>query len=194
MDGIASEIKKDNFSYKYDVFKNLSHYSLVAAAVPNSLYFVFDGFQPISKKEFNEKIVTLETGYAQYLIDKYDNFQKKTGLAVKPRYSDFKAIEAAILKNKVYNELENLGEYADKNYPKTILGTYHRGLYFEKIGQFKRAIKEYQKAFTQQEIGDLTKEYVLNRSEDLKYKKEETKDVPVEEIPAETPTEEPKKD
>ena len=77
-----------------------------------------------------------------------------------------------------------------------MLGTYHRGLYFEKIGQFKRAAKEYQNAYTKTEIGDLTKAYILDRAEALKGKKEEPKveetqtDAPAEPVP----TEEPKKD
>ncbi|WP_396148243.1 alpha/beta hydrolase [Flavobacterium sp.] len=198
LDDVAKEIKNPNVNYRYDVFQNTSHYSLVAEAIPSAFYFIFNGYQPISKLEFNEKILKLESGYTQYLIDKYDAIEKKIGLKVQPRYSDFKAIEAAIIKNKAYSELENLGAYADKQYPKTMLGTYHRGLYFEKIGDYKRAAKEYQSAYSKSEIGDLTKNYILNRAEDLKSRKEEPKQeiketAPVE-TPTETPAEAPKKD
>jgi hypothetical protein len=115
---------------------------------------------------------------------------------MQPRMSDFKAIEAAILKNKAYDEFQLLAEYSDKQYPKTMLGTYQRGMYFEKTGDYKRAAKEYMRAYTQEPIGDLTKEYLLDRAEALKGKKEEPK---VEEVPTDTPvepvpTEEPKKD
>ncbi len=199
LDDFAKEIKNPNVTYRYDVFQNTSHYSLVAEAIPSAFYFIFNGYQPISKLEFNEKILKLENGYAQYLIDKYDYIEKKIGLKIQPRYSDFKAIEAAILKNKAYSDLEILGDYADKQYPKTMLGTYHRGLYFEKIGQFKRAAKEYQNAYTKAEIGDLTKSYILDRAEALKSKKEESKEEVIEPAPTDTPvepvpTEEPKKD
>ena len=76
-----------------------------------------------------------------------------------------------------------------------MLGTYQRGMYFEKTGDSKRAAKEYMRAYTQEPIGDLTKDYLLDRAEALKGKKEEPKveEVPAE-TPAETPTEEPKKD
>jgi hypothetical protein len=79
-----------------------------------------------------------------------------------------------------------------------MLGTYHRGLYFEKTGDYNRAAKEYQSAYTKSEIGDLTKNYILDRAEDLKSRKVEPKQeieelVPVE-TPTETPTEAPKKD
>ena len=52
-----------------------------------------------------------------------------------------KAIEAAILKNKAYPELQELSKYADKHYPKTTLGVYHQALYYEKMGEFKKALK-----------------------------------------------------
>ena len=55
--------------------------------------------------------------------------EKDLGLDIKPRLSDFKAIEAAILKNKAYEELQPLADYANKKYPKAILGTYHQALY-----------------------------------------------------------------
>ena len=191
LDDVAKEIKNPNLNYRYDVFQNTSHYSLVAEAIPSAFYFIFNGYQPISKLEFTEKIVKLENGYAQYLIDKYDNIEKKMGLKVQPRYSDFKAIEAAIIKNKAYSDFEILGAYADKQYPKTMLGTYHRGLYFEKTGDYKRAAKEYLNAYTKLEIGDLTKNYLLNRADDLKSRKETPKQEIEEAAPVETPTEKP---
>ena len=191
LDDVAKEIKNPNLNYRYDVFQNTSHYSLVAEAIPSAFYFIFNGYQPISKLEFNEKIVKLESGYAQYLIDKYDNIEKKMGLKVQPRYSDFKAIEAAIIKNKAYSDFKILGAYADKQYPKTMLGTYHRGLYFEKTGDYKRAAKEYLNAYTKLEIGDLTKNYLLNRADDLKSRKETPKQEIDESAPMETPTEKP---
>ncbi len=199
LDDLVKEIKNPNVIYRYDVFQNTSHYSLVAEAIPSAYYFIFNGYQPISKLEFNEKILKLESGYAQYLIDKYNYIEQKIGLKTQPRYSDFKAIEAAILKNKAFSDLEILGAYADKQYPKTILGAYHRGLYFEKTGQSKRAVKEYQNAFTKAEIGDLTKAYILDRAEALKGKKEEPKEEVIESTPIDTPaepvpTEEPKKE
>ncbi|CCG54426.1 Protein of unknown function precursor [Flavobacterium indicum GPTSA100-9 = DSM 17447] len=194
LDDFAKEIKNPNVIYRYDVFKNTSHYSLVAEAIPSAFYFIFNGYQPISKLEFNEKILKLEKGYAQYLIDKYDYIEKKIGIKMQPRMSDFKAIEAAILKNKAYDEFQLLADYSDKQYPKTMLGTYQRGLYFEKTGDNKRAIKEYLRAYTQEPIGDLTKDYLMDRAEALKGKKDAPKE---EETPApteETPTEEQKKE
>ena len=60
LDDVAKEIKNTNLNYRYDVFQNTSHYSLVAEAIPSAFYFIFNGYQPISKLEFNEKILKLE--------------------------------------------------------------------------------------------------------------------------------------
>ena len=159
----------------------------MAKAIPNAIYFVFDGYQPISMVEFQDKILKLEAGYTDYLIAKYDELEKRFGFKMKPRLSDFKAIEAAILKNKAYNELMPLSDFANKHYPKTTLGTYHEALYFEKTGNYKKAIKSYQKAFTQEAIREITKDFMMNRAEALKGKPDE----PTEDVPAETPTEQP---
>ncbi len=187
LDANIKAIPNPNFKYFNDTFKEASHYSLVAKAIPNALYFIFDGYQPISMVEFKDKILKLDAGYADYLIKKYDDLNIKLGLQIKPRLSDFKAIEAAIMKNKAYDDFQILSKYAEKHYPKTILGTYHQAMYYEKTGNYKKALKEYQKAYTQEEIRELTKDYMLSKAEALKGKE----DKPTEETPAETPTEEP---
>ena len=146
LDANVKAIPNPTFKYQNDTFKGASHYSLVAKAIPNAIYFIFDGYQPISMVEFQDKILKLDSGYTDYLIAKYEELEKKFGFKIKPRLSDFKAIEAAILKNKAYNELMPLSDFANKHYPKTTLGTYHEALYFEKTGNYKKAIKSYQKA------------------------------------------------
>lgn len=175
LDQNINAIPNKNFRYQYDDFKGASHYSLVAQAVPHALYFIFDGYQPISMVEYQNKIVKLDKGYTQYIIDKYKNIEEKLGLKILPRLTDFKAIEAAILKNKAYPELQELSKYAEKNYPKTTLSVYHQALYYEKMGEFKKAIKEYNKGFTREPIRELTVEFMLNRAERLKGKEDESK-------------------
>ena len=61
-----------NINYKYDDFKNSNHYSLVLHAVPGALYHIFASFQPISSVEYKENIVTLPSGYVNYLKAKYE--------------------------------------------------------------------------------------------------------------------------
>ena len=84
------------------------------------------------------------------------------------RLNDFKAIEAAILKNKAYDEFDKLADLAKKQYPKSMLYDYHMAMMYEKQGDYKKAVKAYQNAFQKEEIGDLTKDMMLDKADELK--------------------------
>ena len=154
-------------NYKYDSFKGASHYSLVLYSIPNALYQIFESYKPISSTEYTEKIAVLPSGYVDYLVTKYDLLSKNLGLKIPVRINDFKAIEAAILKNKAYNELDQLAQIANKNYPKSMLADYELGLMFEKLGDAKKAAKKYQTASQLEEIGDLTKDMMMEKFDDM---------------------------
>lgn len=168
MDKSIKEIKKPNLNYQFDEFKGASHYSLVLNSIPNALYQFFSVYQPISTTEFNEKIAVLPNGYVDYLVNKYETLEKSLGLKMNIRLNDFKAIEAAILKNKAYDEFDKLSNLARKNYPKSMLADYELALMYEKMGDLKKAVKYYQMAFQKEEIGDLTKDMMLDKADELK--------------------------
>ena len=168
LDDNMKKVSNTSINYKYDEFNNASHYSLVLFSIPSALYQIFDAYNPISSSEFSEKIVVLQAGYVDYLINKYDVISKKLGLKIPVRLNDFKAIEAAILRNKAYNELDKLAEIADKNYPKSMLASYELGLMYEKQGDAKRASQKYQHASQLEEIGDLTKDMMFEKYDDMK--------------------------
>ncbi|SEA15406.1 hypothetical protein SAMN05443667_102143 [Flavobacterium gillisiae] len=168
LDANLKTIANSNIDYKYDEFQNASHYSLVLYSIPSALYQIFDSYKPISSSEFTEKIVTLQSGYVDYLTNKYDLISNKLGLKIPVRLNDFKAIEAAILKNNAYNELDKLAEIADKNYPKSMLASYQLGLMYEKKGDAKRAANKYQQASQLEEIGNLTKDMMFDKYDSMK--------------------------
>ena len=136
------------------------------------------------------------------------------GVKMKMRLSDMKAIEAAIKKNEAWYEYEQLAQISGQQYEKSMLYDYHMGMYWEKRTELKKALKVYQNAFIKEEIGDLTKDMMMNKAEDLKAlmpkkdklkggkgkdKKEEEllEETPAEtptDTPTETPAEEPKKE
>jgi predicted alpha/beta superfamily hydrolase len=155
-------------NYKYDDFKDATHYSLVLYSIPSALYQFFDSYKPISSSEYTTKIAKLEKDYVKYLTDKYEIINKTLGVKTPIRVNDFKAIEAAILQNKAYDELDKLSDLANKNYPKSMLASYELGLMYEKTNDFKKAAKAYQNGFQKQEIGDLTKEMMLQKADDMK--------------------------
>ncbi len=168
LDAAVKTNKKATLNYGFDDFKSASHYSLVLHSIPNALYQFFAVYQPISTNEFNEKISKLPSGYVDYLVQKYDFMEEALGIRMQIRVSDFKAIEAAILKNKAYSELDKLSDMSKKEYPKSMLSDYQKGLMYEKMGENKKAAKAYMSGFQKEEIGDLTKDVLLERAEALK--------------------------
>ena len=168
VDETVRKLPNPQVLYRFDEFKGASHYSLVLHAIPSALYHFFGAYQPISTNEFNEKIAVLPTGHVDYLMAKYTTIEKMLGTKLTIRINDFKAIEAAILKNKAYAELDKLSDLARKNYPKSMLPDYHLGLMYEKQGDPKRAAKAYQSGFQKEEIGDLTKDFMLEKADAMK--------------------------
>lgn len=168
LDENIKAVTNPNLNYKYDDFKGASHYSIVLYSIPSALYQFFASYQPISTSEFQEKIVKLESGYVDYLKNKYDVLEKALGIKMSIRLNDFKAIEAAILKNKAYGEFEQLAQLSRKMYPKSMLGDYHLAMYYENTGDIKNAVKYYQNGFQMQEIGDLTKDMMLGKADELR--------------------------
>jgi predicted alpha/beta superfamily hydrolase len=168
LDTNIKAVVNPSLNYKYDDFKEASHYSLVLYSIPSALYHFFASYQPISTTEFQEKIVKLESGYVTYLKNKYDILEKTLSIKLNIRINDFKAIEAAILKNKAYPELEQLAQLSRKMYPKTMLGDYQMALFYENTGDLKNAARYYLNAFQLQPVGSLTKDMMLDKATELK--------------------------
>ena len=197
LDEVAKKINKPSLNYRFDDFKGASHYSLVLNSIPSALYQIFSVYQPISTTEFNEKIAVLTSGYVDYLIQKYDVIEKSFALKLPIRLNDFKAIEAAILKNKAYPEFEKLAQLAKKSYPKSMLADYQMGQMYEKKGETAKAVKSYMMAYQREEIGDLTKDMMIERADELKNGKNEpdVEETQPDAAPTDTPpTEEKKKE
>lgn len=167
-DAKIKTLNNPNLNYKFEYFNDASHFSLVLHSIPSALYQIFAAAQPISVQEYDTKIATLKEGYVDYLKKKYDIIENSFGIKNPIRITDFKAIEAAILENKDYNELDALAILADKNYPKSMLGDYELALMFEKKGDNPRAVRYYMSGFNKEEISDLTKDMMFAKAEELK--------------------------
>ena len=161
-------IDNKNLLYNFDNFEGPSHYSLPAHAIPKALESIFFVFQPISKKEYTETILKLDTSPVDYLTEKYQMIKDLYGIEKPVLINDFKAIEAAIKKKEQWNYYEDLGKLARKEYPDTLLGHYYLGRYYEEIGEPKKAMKLYQSAYILEEIGGITKDLVLELADQIK--------------------------
>jgi predicted alpha/beta superfamily hydrolase len=162
-------------NYKYEVFKNTTHYTEVLHAIPSALYQIFESYRPINSEEYNNKIVVLQSGYADYLENKYAVMSKMMGIDIPVRMSDFKVIENLILKNKAYDELGKMAEIANVTYPKAMLGEYELGLMYEKMDDPKRASKKYQNASQMEPIGDLNKDLMYEKIDEMNTLAKKTK-------------------
>ena len=172
------------------------------SSVDIGVYHIFESYTPISTEEYNAKIAILKEDEADYLDKKYDFINKSLGLKMQVRFTDVKAIETIILKNKNYNELDKLAQIVNKSYPKSMQGDYLMALMYEKKGDNERAARYYQLAFLKNEIGDLTKDLMIDKVAAMKklMPKKGSKSAPVaveetpivEEVKTEIIKEEPK--
>ena len=170
LDVFVKGIENPNLYSKMDDFQNASHYSLVLYAIPNALYHIFSAYKPITNAEYTDKIVVLDKNHVKYLIDKYDIIKRDYAIEMPIRFSDFKAIETAILKNRDYNAFDELSQLARKSYPKAMLADYYLALQFENKSEDKQAMKYYLNAYQYEAIGDLTKEMMMEKVEEIKSK------------------------
>jgi len=163
-----SALENNNIFFGFNEFTGPTHYSLPAHAIPNALESIFFVFQPISRKEYTERILTLETSPVEYLNEKYEMINELFNLEKQVLVNDFKAIAAAIEKNKLYSEYETLGKLARKEYPDTLLGSYYLGRFYEETGEPKKAMRTYKSAYILEEIGGYTKDEMLERADAIK--------------------------
>jgi len=163
-----SALENKNIFFGFNEFDGPTHYSLPAHAIPNALESMFFVFQPISKKEYTERILTLETSPVAYLNEKYEMINELFNIEKQVLVNDFKAIAAAIEKNKTYDEYEALGKLARKEYPDTLLGNYYLGRFYEETGEPKKAMRTYKSAYILEEIGGYTKDEMMERADAIK--------------------------
>lgn len=154
-------------NYKYDLFKNSTHYTEVLHSIPNALYQIFEVYKPINSAEYKDKIAILKSGYSDYLENKYNIMSTVFGVQIPVRMNDFKLIENLILKNNLYDELGKMAEIANVSYPAAMLGEYEMGLMYEKMGDPKRAAKKYQNASQMVPIGDLNRDMMYEKIDEM---------------------------
>lgn len=168
LDQKLKQIDNSNFSYKFNSFQGPSHYTLPAQAMPNALEHIFNVFQPITKKEYDEIILKLDGSPVDFLVEKYKSINDLFGIKKQITLNDFKAIEAAIEKTKNYEYFEPLSKIARKEHSKTMLGHYYLARFYEQTGEPKKAMRTYQSGYILEEIGELTKDMMLDKADAIK--------------------------
>ena len=128
-------LKSDKFSYFYDNFEGATHYSLVGRGIPNALEKIFAVYRPISKKEYTDVLLKMETPIHEYLVKKYKTIEDLFGLTNPIRINDFIATGRAAEKKKQWESLKEISELAKRQYPDTVLGDYFLARYYEETGE-----------------------------------------------------------
>lgn len=168
LDKSLSPLKSDKFSYYFDNFEGATHYSLVARAIPSAMEKIFSVYRPISKQEFNDKLMKTETPLNQYLFDKYKTIEDLFGLTNPIRVNDFVATATACEKRKQWEALREIATVAQRQYPDTVLGDYYLGRYYEEVGEPKKAMRTYQGGFDKEEVDFITVDLMLDRADKIK--------------------------
>lgn len=163
-----SALENANLFYGFDNFEDANHYSLAAQSIPKALQSIFLVFQPISKAEYKEHILTLETSPVEYLIEKYDTIETLFGIKKQILVNDFRAIAAAIQKTKQFEYYKDLAKMASKQHPNTVLSSFYLARYYEETGKPKKAMSIYKSAYTLEEIGGITKDDMFERADQIK--------------------------
>jgi hypothetical protein len=161
-------IDNKNILYNFKELEDPTHYNLPAYVIPDALQNIFLVYQPISKKEYKDTILKLDSSPVVYLEEKYQTILDLFGIDKQILINDFKAIEAAIEKTEKYQYYEDLSKIAKKQYPETMLSSYYLARFYEEMGEPKKAMKTYQAAYAYQEIGGITKDLVLEKAEEIK--------------------------
>jgi hypothetical protein len=161
-------LDKDNIRYYYDEYPGSNDVSVVTYGLGKAWDRTFQVFKPISPEEYKMDILTSDKPVFTYLQDKYDMIESLFGFRKPVILNDIMAIYAGCRKKEDTESLKPLSDLCKREFPNTMLGFYFEGEYYEQIGEPKKALRTFEKAFGMEEIDFLTKEMALEKMDALK--------------------------
>jgi predicted alpha/beta superfamily hydrolase len=168
LDQNLKSIDKKTLHYSFDEYPDANNVSIATYGLGKAWGHMFEVFKPISPKEYKEKIVTSEEPVFKYLEDKYAMIEQLFGFRKPMSLNDVMAIYAGIRKKDDFESLKPLSDLCKREFPETMLGFYFEGEYYEELGEPKKALRTFEKAFGMQEIDFLTKDRALEKIDALK--------------------------
>lgn len=182
-----NNLEDENFLFKYDEFKSTKTAS-IGQSIPVALAHIFDIYSAISSDEFSLNIKDLAPPDAiDYVKNKYIEIEYLFGTNMPIRERDIYAIESIVIDQENGDYLAELGEMIHKLNPKSPLSDYYIGMFYEKTGRYKRALKHYKNGYAKiDEDSSSAEAYyqnierVLNRKDEIiiqeELEKKERKD------------------
>ena len=173
VDNLLKSSQNELFNYRYDEIDNSTKEAAIGQGIASSLAFIFDSYSAISKEEFKNKISKLSPPEAiEYLESKYVEIEYLFGANIKIRERDIYAIEGIILDKEDGDYLEEFGKMINRLYPKSPVGDYYIGRYYETGKNYKKALKYYKNGFTKIAADDPNKDgYYQNVERVLELRK-----------------------
>ncbi len=168
LDRALKVIDRENFSYTFDSYPAANEVSVATYGIGKAWDQIFNMFKPISPKEYKTEILTSEEPVYQYLENKYAGIENLFGFRKPVELNDIMAIYAGCRKKDDFESLKPLSDLCKREYPETMLGFYFEGEYYEELGEPKKALRTFEKAFGMEEIDFLTKEMALEKIDALK--------------------------
>lgn len=168
LDSNLKQIEKDGLYYYYDRYDAANDISVATYGIGKAWDRTFEMFKPISPKEYREKLLPSDEPVFSYLETKYEMIYTLFGFRKSLELNDIMAVYAGIRKKQDYASLKPLSDLCKQEYPETMLGFYFEGEYYEQMGEPKKALRTFEKAFGMQEIDFLTKELALEKMDALK--------------------------
>ncbi|WP_369048734.1 alpha/beta hydrolase-fold protein [Tenacibaculum sp. UWU-22] len=154
-----NSLSAKNFHFKYDDMNSPNYLSAMSEAIPRAINVIFELYRGISEKEYNEKIKNLSPQEAiAYLEKKYLEIDYLFGVDLGIRIKDIYAIENIVIDREGGRYLLDFGEMIVNVYPKSHIGDYYIGLYYEKQNQRDLALEYYKKAYGKMNDSDPKKE------------------------------------
>ena len=168
MNTALSQIERAGFTYFYDRYPEADDISIATYGIGKAWERTFNIFKPISPEEYKEKILTSEEPVFNYLENKYQTIETVFGFRKPMELNDIMAIYAGCRKKDDFESLKPLSDLCKDEFPETMLGFFFEGEYYEQIGEPKKALRTFEKAFGMQEIDFLTKDMALDKMDALK--------------------------
>ncbi len=163
-----SALGKEGLTYYFDQYEESDEVSVATFGLGKAWSRTFEIFKPISPREYREKLLTSDGLVFDYLQNKYSTIEELFGFKKDIELNDIMAVYAGIRKKDDYQSLKPLSDLCKEAFPETMLGFYFEGEYYEEIGEPKKALRTFEKAFGMDEIDFLTKEMALDKMDALK--------------------------
>ncbi len=161
-------LDKENIHYYYDEYPGANPVSVATYGIGKAWDRTFQIFKPISPEEYQKEILTSEEPVFTYLQKKYEMIESLFGFSKPVALNDITAIYAGCRKKEDTESLKPLSDLCKQQFPETMLGFYFEGEYYEQMGEPKKALRTFEKAFGMKEIDFLTKEMALEKMDALK--------------------------